>query len=59
MFDGFSHDNIVKITFPRQTYVNMNIADSVSYYFNFGKGHYSVIRVKQHIFDKSRFFIIN
>ena len=33
----------------------MNIADSIKFYFNFGKGHYFVIRVKKH-FDKARFF---
>ena len=36
--------------------VNMNIADSISFYFNFGKGQYFVLRVKQHIFSKARFF---
>ena len=35
--------------------INMNIADSIKFYFNFGKGHYFVIRVKKH-FDKARFF---
>ena len=55
MFEGFSHDKIVKLKLSRQTYINMNIADSIKFYFNFGKGHYFVIRVKKH-FDKARFF---
>ena len=29
MCDGFSNDNIVKIKLSRQTYVNLNIADSI------------------------------
>ena len=36
--------------------VNTDIVDSISFYFNFGKGHYLVLRVKQHFFDKTRFF---
>ena len=36
--------------------VNLNIADSISFYFNFGKGRYFVLKVKQYIFDKARFF---
>ena len=39
--------------------VNMNIADSVSLYFNFGNGYHFVLRVKQQIFDKARFFFMN
>ena len=39
--------------------VNMNIADSIPFYFNFGKGHYFVLRVKQHIFGKAQIFQIN
>ena len=39
--------------------VNMKIADSISFYFNFGKGHYPVLRVKQHILDKARIFQMN
>ena len=39
--------------------VNMKIADSISFYFNFGKGHYLVLRVKQHILDKARIFQMN
>ena len=38
---------------------NMNIADSISFYFNFGKGCYFVFRVKQHIFVKAQFFLMN
>ena len=34
----------------------MNIADSISFYFNFGKGRYFVLGVKQQNFDKARFF---
>ena len=37
--------------------VNMDIADSISFYFNFGKGYYFVLRLKQHFFDKARFFL--
>ena len=40
-------------------YVNIDIADSISFYFNFGKGHYFVPRLKQHFFDKARFFKTN
>ena len=40
--------------------VNMNIADSISSYFNFGRGYHFVLRVKQQIFDRARiFFVIN
>ena len=49
-----THDNVVKIKLLRQTYVNMNIADSISLYFNFRKGHYFFLEVKQHIFDKAQ-----
>ena len=34
--------------------VNMDIADSVSFYFNFGKGYHFVLRLKKHF--KARFF---
>ena len=34
----------------------MNIADSILFYFNFGTGHYFVLRVKQHIFGKAQIF---
>ena len=39
--------------------VNMDIVDSISFSFNFGKGHYFVLRLKQHFFDKARFFKTN
>ena len=37
----------------------MNIAYSIPFYFNFGKGHYFVLRVKQHIFGKAQIFQMN
>ena len=37
--------------------VNMGIVDSISFYFNFGKGYYFVLRLKEHLFDKARFFL--
>ena len=37
--------------------VNMDIADSVSFYFNFGKGYHFVLRLKKHF--KVRFFKMN
>ena len=37
--------------------VNINIADSISFYFNFGKGYHFFLRLKQHFFDKARFFL--
>ena len=36
------------------TGIPVNIADSIPFYFNFGKGHYFVLRVKQHIFGKAQ-----
>ena len=50
--------------FPKSNYrvglnLNMNIADSISFYFNIEKGHYFVHRVTQHILDKAQFFKIN
>ena len=36
--------------------VNMDNADSISFYLNFGKSHYFVLRLKQHFFEKARFF---
>ena len=39
--------------------VNMNIAYSIPFYFNFGKGHHFVLRVKQHIFGKAQIFQMN
>ena len=38
--------------------VNMDIADSISFYLNFGKSHYFVLRLKQHFFEKARLFKI-
>ena len=38
--------------------VNMDIADSISFYFNLGNGNYFVLRLKQHFFDKVRFVAI-
>ena len=37
----------------------MDIANSISIYFNFGKGHYFVLKVKQNIFGKARIFQMN
>ena len=37
--------------------VNMDIADSISFYFNFGKGYHFFLRLKQHFFDKARFIL--
>ena len=39
--------------------INMNIAYSIPFYFNFGKGHHFVLRVKQHIFGKAQIFQMN
>ena len=39
--------------------VNMDITDSISFYFNFGKDYHFVLRLKQHFFDKARFFLMN
>ena len=36
--------------------VNMIIGDSTSIHFNFGKGYYFFLWMKQQIFDKARFF---
>ena len=36
--------------------VNINIADSISFHFNFGKGHFFVLMVNQHLFNKTPFF---
>ena len=38
--------------------VNMDIVDPISFYFNFGKGYHFVLRLKQHFFDKARFFLM-
>ena len=42
-------------TFSKSNYrvrlnVNMNITDSISFYFNFRKGHYVILKVNPHIF---------
>ena len=37
MFDGFSHDNIVKIKLPSQTYVNMSSLTQYNFISIFGK----------------------
>ena len=34
----------------------MNIAHSISFRFNLQKDHYFILKVKQHILDKARFF---
>ena len=39
--------------------VNMDIADSTSFYFNLGKCHYFGSRVKQHFFYKACFSKMN
>ena len=36
--------------------VSMDIADSISFYFNFGKGYHFALRLKQYFFDKALFF---
>ena len=38
---------------------NSLIPHQNSFYFNFGKGHYFVLRLKQHFFGKARFFKTN
>ena len=47
MFDGFSHD---KTDYPVRLNVNIVIAGSVSFNFNFGNGYYGY-------YDKTRFFL--
>ena len=59
MFDGFSHDNIVKSNNRVRLNADMDIADSISFYFNFQKGYYFVLGLKQHFVDKARFFKMN
>ena len=52
-----SHMTIVsKSNYRVRLNVNMDIADTISFYFSFGKGYHFVIRLKQHFFDKARFF---
>ena len=56
MFDG-SHMTISSKSNNRvRLNVNINIADSIPFYFNFGKGYYFVLRVKKHIFGKAQIF---
>ena len=55
-----SHITILSKSNSRvRLHVNIDIADSISFYFNFGKGHYFVLRLKQHFFGKARFFKTN
>ena len=49
----------IKSNYRVRLNVNIDIADSISFYFKFSKGYYYVLRVKQHIFDKTRFFKMN
>ena len=37
--------------------VSMDIADSISFYFNFGKGYHFALRLKQYFFDKALLFL--
>ena len=39
-----------KLNYRLRLNVNMNIADSISLYFNFRKGHYVILKVNPHIF---------
>ena len=53
-----SHMTIVsKSNYRVRLNVNMDIADSISFYFNFGKGYHFFLRLKQHFFDKARFIL--
>ena len=45
---------LTKLNYRVRLNVNMDIADSNSFYFNLRKGHYFDLRVKQHFFDKGR-----
>ena len=55
---GPSHGTILSKSNNRvRLNADTEIADSISFYFNFGKGHYLVLRLKQHFFDKARFFL--
>ena len=52
-----SHMTIVsKSNYRVRLNVNMDIADTISFYFSFGKGYHFAIRLKQHFFDKAHFF---
>ena len=48
-----------KLNYRVRLNVKMDIADSISFYFNLGKGHYFGLRVKQHLFEKAWFFKMN
>ena len=53
-----SHMKIVsKSNYRVRLNINMDIADSISFYFNFRKGYHFALRLKQHFFDKARFFL--
>ena len=47
---GFHMAILSKSNYRVRLNVNIDIADSISFYFNFGKGHHFVLRLKQHIF---------
>ena len=47
---------VFKFSYRVRLNVNINIADSISRYFNLGRGHYFVLKVKEHVFDEVRFF---
>ena len=56
---GSHRDNIVKLNYRVRLGVNLDIADSISFYFNLGKGHYFGRRANQHFFDIACFFLMN
>ena len=56
---GFHMKILSKSNYRVRLNVNMDIIDSISFYFNFGKDYYFVLRLKQHFFDKARFFLMN
>ena len=43
----------------QHTFAVRNLIDSISFYCKFGKDSFFVLKVKQHSFDKARFFKIN
>ena len=45
--------------FCETNHFHFHITDSISFYFNFGKDHYFVLRVKQRIFGKAQIFQMN
>ena len=49
---------LTKLNYRVRLNVNMDIADSNTFYFNLRKGHYFGLRVKQHFFDKECFFFL-